>query len=264
MELLLFMPKTSAGKRRSPRPEDQAHRLCPYATSTTAFQITDRESVYIASGCRRWTCEICGPRKRGQLILRIVRANPSKFITLTCRHEDGPAAQYAKMTKAAPRLWSQLRRIYGEIEYVRLHESCRDGYPHFHFLARAPWMDQKEISRRWQRMTGAHRVDIRKAHGRSTGYVAKYISKAASPEGEWSRQRVTASNHFWSPDDNEQTLLGFHHDREHPWEYVPYHFEHAGLTRIRTGLYHVHDREPGDELPPELERPTRTEGVTEP
>jgi len=230
----------------------RANALCPYATSTTAWELETKDPRYIAGGCRKWACPICGPRKRSQLVRRIVMARPNRMLTLTCRHEESIDFQTAKIKRALPRLITELRQLHGEITYCRFQEQCKDGYPHFHLLMRSAFLPYEDIRRIWTKNTGATIVDVRKAHGKSTAYVSKYISKACDKQGNFSRQRVAVSRGFWKDKPSASTLLGFEHHRTHPHQFVAERYEHNSLERLRRGLYAIDERAPGDELPEEL------------
>lgn len=232
---------------------DLSRTLCPYARTTTAYQLETRDHHMFGTGCRRWACPICGPRKRAGLVRRIVQAAPSKFITLTCRHEGEPNDQMTRLVRGLPRLATELRRDRPEFEYVRMVEQCQDGYPHFHLLARTKFIAQHTLSKIWERLVGAAVVDIRKAHGRSLGYVSKYITKARDSNGVFSRQRISVSKAFWREEqNNESEFLGFSHDRTHPTEHVRKIQDSYTPSYVRYGLYRIDDRMPGDELPEEL------------
>lgn len=206
-------------------------------------------------GCRSWTCEICGPKRKALLVYRIVAASPTRFLTLTCRHEGDRATQLERITKALPRLITELRKKHGTIDYFRMLEHCKDGYPHFHLLLRCRFLPQPEIKRIWERLTGATIVDIRKAHGRSTGYVAKYLQKARDPDEKWSRQRISVSKHFWRTADGEADLIGWEHTREHP-SAVAECTPATTYEREWVGRYIPSPRQPGDENPEELQPTT--------
>jgi len=230
---------------------DAAFRICPYASTTDCYERETREPRFIAQGCRKWGCEICGPRRRWLFVLRIRAASPTRFITLTCRHEGEPSDQLRRITRALPRLITTLRKKHGSIEYLRMLETCQDGYPHFHLLARSDYLPQPEIKEHWSRLTDASIVDVRKAHGRSTGYIAKYLSKARSETGLWSRQRVSVSKGFWHKSERESDLIAFHHSRTHPQQSADDR-PHLTYSRLVPGHYSPSLREPGDQLPPEL------------
>lgn len=170
-------------------------------------------------------------------------------MTLTTRRDSSPTTAEKTMRKAAPRLWTKLRAEFGPQEYVRFCEECKDGYPHYHFLVRGTFLPQDRIRTIWKQLTGATIIDIRKAHGKSIRYVSKYCAKAANADGAFSRQRVAVSKHFWTPDTRESEFLGFNHHRQHPVPYAAENFTHTTATEVRPGVYAIHMREPGDELP---------------
>lgn len=206
----------------------------------------------IASACNRWTCQICGPRRKAHLVRRIVAAAPTKFLTLTCLHADSPADQLARIKKGLPRLITALRATHGPIEYLRMLEHCADGYPHFHLLLRAAFLPHAEIVAEWKKNTGAYIVDIRKAHGRSVNYVAKYLGKARDCEGKWGRQRISVSKNFWPAKDPGEELIGWEHEPTHPTDYARRHSS-TQFEREWIGRYIPQPRMAGDQLPEELQ-----------
>lgn len=212
----------------------------------------------IASGCQKWTCDVCGPRRKSAFVRRIVKAAPNRLVTLTIRHDGTIADQLHRLKKSLPRLITALRKTHGSIDYLRMMEECRDGYPHFHLLVRSAYLPQGEIKELWTKLTGATIVDVRKAHGRSTGYVAKYLGKARNSDQSWSRQRVSVSKHFWQPETHDNELIAWTRTREHPTEVVA--AAHATTyEREWVGRYIPRPREPGDEQPTELQTP-KTDG----
>lgn len=179
-------------------------------------------------------------------------ARPNRFVTLTCRHQNGQEAALERITKSLPRLITALRKSRGEIDYFRMWESCEDGYPHFHLLVRSEFIPHSEIKALWERLTEAPIVDIRKAHGRSMRYVAKYLNKARNRDKTWSRQRISVSKKFWVPETTQSELMGWQHDRTHPID----HCESCPATSFDQewfGRYVPRPRQPGDELPHELQ-----------
>lgn len=205
----------------------------------------------LALGCRSWTCTVCGPKRKALLVYRIVAASPTRFLTLTCLHTGSKEDQLKTITLALPRLITALRKKHGPIEYFRMLEHCKDGYPHFHLLLRCKFLPQPEIKALWTKLTGATVVDIRKAHGRSTGYVAKYLQKARDPDDTWSRQRISVSKNFWRTADGEADLIGWEHTREHPTAVCEAR-PATQYDREWIGRYIPGPRQPGDELPEEL------------
>lgn len=226
--------------------------ICPFAASVTCYHRDNYEPHYIAQGCRRWNCNVCGPRRKAALAHRITTGRPNRMITLTCRHEKTPQYQLELLRSSIRPLVAHVRKRYGEFEYVRVLEQCKDSYPHFHLLARSAFIPRTDLVNVWREHTGAHVVDIRKAHGRSVRYVAKYIGKAIDATGKFSRQRISVTRKFWPPLDGVSDYFLFDHDRTHPHDFVPVRYADYTLARVRTCVYHVTDREPGDDLPLEL------------
>lgn len=228
-------------------------KLCPFSGTMQATDLATDTAWIFADGCRRWDCPACGPAKKSALIRRICDAQPSRFITLTCRHVDSPEAQLQTMRRALPRLATKVRKLIGEFEYLRMLEECRDGYPHFHLLARSKFVKQNELKTNWEKLTGAPVVDIRKAYGKSVKYVAKYLGKAATADGRWQRQRVSVSQHFWLPQHKDAPdFADFRHTRMHPQSWFQNFAPAKCVERNRYAAYVVVDREPGDQLPNEL------------
>lgn len=231
-------------------PESPADTFCPHTRTSTGYTLETDTRVLLAIGCRKWSCKCCGPKLKARLVHRIVKARPNRMVTLTCRHEEGPAEQHRKIVKALPRLVTQLRS-QTPIEYLRMLESCVDGYPHFHLLVRSAYIDQAWIQEEWKRLTGAHIVDIRKAHGASVAYVAKYVNKARGEDGMFSRQRISVSRQFWN-DERGEELAVTDVTREHPVPYANAHLVDRAITKRSGTVYELDMRSDGDEWPPEF------------
>lgn len=252
-------PDDNDQRAKADEDERRSYRLCPLAASVTCRTTHDYEPHLIAQGCRRWTCSVCGPRRKAALCRRIVDARPQRMLTLTCRHENDPQTQLRQMARQLPRLLGPLRKSRGPIEYIRFVETCRDGYPHFHLLLRSDYLPQQSIRTRWRELTGAEIVDIRKAAARSVSYVAKYVTKSLAAAGLTNRQRFSVSHHFWRDKDPTETFFDFEHDHEHPTTWAPNRYRAQTPHRIRPQIYHIENREPGDEWPEELLPPTHND-----
>jgi hypothetical protein len=242
----------------SPKLQESSYqrRLCHLSKTAWCFDELYRQHM-IALGCRRNACAVCGPINRSLLIRRIVKAAPTKFITLTCRHAEGPEFQLAKMRKALPRLINKIRQMQ-KIEYLRMLEWCTDGYPHFHLLARCGYIPQQTLSNIRENLTGARIVDIRKAHGRSTRYITKYITKATNKSREWSRQAISVSQGFWTQPKpkNLREYLNWQTERRPIYESAEAMALENRIVRQKFGDYTFEAREAGDEIPEELLPPS--------
>jgi hypothetical protein len=215
-----------------------------------AYHRETLEAYLFGTGCRRWDCAICGACKRWQLVKQITDAAPTKFITLTCRHEGEPRDQLNAIKTALPKLITRIRKSQA-CEYVRITEDCVDGYPHFHVLARTGFIRQDELSNAWKRLTNANIVDIRKAHGKSTRYVAKYVGKHLTHHD--ARQRYAVSRKFFIPKPKHPTdMINWEHLHEHFLEATERITARNTLVTEAHGKWWIVEREPGDELPQEI------------
>lgn len=233
-------------------PPPKPPAICPYATATTARNQTTLNAYLLSIGCRRWDCPTCGALRKAHLVRRILTARPNRFITLTCRHDGTIAHRLAEIKAGFRKLVPQLRKR-GEFECLRMLESCQDGYPHFHLLARCPYLPWQELRHLWSRCTTAHIVDIRKAHGTSAAYVAKYIQKARDEQGQFGRQRISVTKKFWTAQEDPNELGAFIHTDEHPIAWATRNQNAITLVTRGPTRWLIKDREPGDELPEELQ-----------
>lgn len=133
--------------------------------------------------CKRWSCPLCHPVQRRRVIRLGREGNPDKFITLTDvlgSHETPDEAAQAMRSNFA-RLIRIMRKRWPDrtIEYLRVFEATKKGWPHLHILMRAPWIDQKWLSETWKALSGAFIVDVRSVKDKEHAmwYVTKYIGK---------------------------------------------------------------------------------------
>jgi len=201
---------------------------------------------------------VCTRKIRNKLAKRIANSKPNRMLTLTCRHEHGPEYQFRHIAKQYPELIKELRKHHAPIEYVRIAEFCKDGYPHFHALLRSGFLPHDLLRHHWHRLTGATIVHITLVHRPTVTYCCKYVSKALDAPAEWARKIVTASKGFWLDDQCTMDAIGHHTINQHPADYYTddYRTEYTA-NRVNPGQYSLDPREPGDEWPTELNRPER-------
>jgi hypothetical protein len=148
------------------------------------YSKTASHSRLVQLRCRSWNCPRCRPKRQRRLKWQALAGNPITFITLTCRPDlhASPGDAARAMTKA----WRAARRTIEahhqgrKGEYLTVVEATQRGWPHLHILTTRRWIDQRWLSALWQRLTGAHIVDIRRVTNSrmAAGYVAKYLGKA--------------------------------------------------------------------------------------
>lgn len=146
-----------------------------------------------------------------------------------------------------------MRDEIGDVEYLRMVESCKDGYPHFHLLMRCRFVGRRAVAARWETLTGAYVVDLRRAHGKSGAYVAKYVSKSMGSETDWGRQRISVSRGFWKEEEPGDEVIAIERLVEHPSAYARRRANEVSFVRRSASVWTMEDREPGDDLPPELD-----------
>lgn len=181
-------------------------RFCPLMAIRTALQVDGGEFVIqrvdYQQPCGRWACDVCGPKKRWKLILRIEAGLPNRFMTLTTRpnENESPREVFVRTSKKVSKLFRWLKGTDPDIRFARILESTAAGFPHYHFCLHSKWISQSNLSVEWERLTGAKIVDIRKLNGRTIRYISKYISK--SDAVAYTRQRVSFSRN-WPKLENE-------------------------------------------------------------
>lgn len=172
---------------------------CPYATTTVAYSDHFQSTILMAVTCKRWGCRYCGGKKAVSLGFKVQTANPNKLITLTVNpavHES-PRKAYHDTRRKLAELSKVVRKETGEFEYLRILEVTKKGWPHYHLVARSPYIKQKWISSIWNSLTGASIVDIRAIHKveHVSSYVMKYLCKQKYIP--WTNRRVSWSKGFF-------------------------------------------------------------------
>lgn len=177
--------------------------------------------------CHKWSCPRCGKKKKGLWRSYALAGEPERLITLTCKPDDLLTArqQVKKMKQAFSRLIQRLRRKYGILEYLAVWELTKAGLPHVHVLQRGTFIDQKELSRFWNDLTGAYIVDIKKIASQEqvSNYVMKYLTKAITQMQEsFSGIRVIQRSKNWILPKHAPLFKRQHPDAGEPeeWRFV--------------------------------------------
>jgi len=133
--------------------------------------------------CRAWTCSICAPRRKKQLIALAFAGRPATFLTLTVNPAEfeTPAQAARALAHAWKLLVKRTRRQYKlqEFPFLAIFEKTRKGWPHLHVITRVKWIDQQWLSDQMADLINAPVVDVRRVFdaGRVAAYVAKYVGK---------------------------------------------------------------------------------------
>lgn len=149
--------------------------------------------------CRSWTCELCHPVRKAQLVAQCHRGAPTTFLTLTIRRKPGAEANKAalELTRAWRILRLRILRKYRikKLPFAAIMEATKAGWPHLHILLRSIWIDQRWLSEQMQDIADSPTVFIERIDNKArvNAYVAKYCGKAAHKFG-------TAKRYYFSQD----------------------------------------------------------------
>jgi hypothetical protein len=159
--------------------------------------------------CRAWSCPICRPRRRAQLIHEARDGHPTTFLTLTASPQSGATPQ--ERARNLSHAWRRLRRKIiadfkiSKLAFLAVFEATKAGEPHLHILARMPYVPQRWLSDQMAHLTSSPIVDIRRVRsaGQAASYVAKYIGK--SPHRFAGCKRYWRSKDWLTPPDPSET-----------------------------------------------------------
>lgn len=166
--------------------ETSSHFCKPHQTLTLVCSSCGHQ--YVAEiNCGDRLCRHCGEkaawRLRKRYLDNIRKIRNPRLLTLTLPTTKDLTKARVRFIRAS---FSKLRRrryvearMKGGLYSIEIKKSrCRWNI-HIHALVTGSYMHQAEISRLWQKITGAVIVDIRKAWGIVNGldYILKYIAK---------------------------------------------------------------------------------------
>lgn len=216
---------------------------CPHAQTMEAFSSQFRSTVWIALPCRQWTCRHCAQVKIRQLSVKTEKARPNRLLTLTVDPSlwENPRHAFDGTRRKVPELFRTLRQRFHPIEYLRVTELTKRGWPHYHLLVRSPYLPQPVVQKRWLELTGARIVDLRQVKDRlnTYTYLVKYLSKMHRIG--WTERHVSYSKGFFPPDDKQRPTGLDLSDQQfieaHPSTYLMSRFRGATLTQLGINLF---------------------------
>jgi len=181
--------------------------------------------------CRSWSCAICRPRRRNQLLAKCACGHPTRLVTLTVSSAAGnsPEDRLRNLARAWRVCVQRLRRRYPStpIEYLAVVEKTKRGEPHLHILFRGPYIPQAYLSAVMEELIASPIVDIRRIYNQrhAIRYVAKYVTK--EPEKLGTAKRYWTSQHYELDTANKPVR---HAPGDTPW-LVAHHSLHSILLR---------------------------------
>lgn len=132
--------------------------------------------------CNSWQCLTCRKRNRRKMrvmVLKLATAfNLRYFWTLTIP-QDMPLYDSWDYIQNC---WHKFTTIYkrkttGNLQYIRISEPHKSGYPHIHFLTNKH-INVRWFREQWKRLGGGYRIHVECVSiRRIAGYLSKYLSK---------------------------------------------------------------------------------------
>lgn len=206
-------------------------KCCPRSKTMEGYSETLAAWVVISITCNNWGCPICGRKKVQHYAQKVTAAKPNRLITLTVNPAtwENPRAAYDGTRRAIPKLCVRLRKMFGEFEFFRVLEVTKKGWPHYHLVTRSEYIPQADLSREWNRLTGAPIVDVRKMHKsiQAYWYVVKYLAKQEMIP--WTNRRAAWTRKFFMQTDFKpsqslhlmgQRFVGARADNHCRWVYT--------------------------------------------
>jgi hypothetical protein len=189
--------------------------------------------------CRRWSCEMCAPKRRALVEMQIEAGQPDAHIVLTLRRVAGasPEAARQRLGKAIPEFFRRYERLTGvHVERFAVIEAHKSGWPHAHLACRN-WKfgNIKAIWALWRQVTGdSDHVRVRRVPAkRMKKYLAKYLGKDLRKFGDskryWRTPRYLPAD-FGKPSEEDC-------ERWRGWACVHEHPEAVIAGYLRAGWY---------------------------
>jgi len=240
-------------------PIDQSKTLtCPFAQTLDAFWAERNSRVVFGMPCKRWGCSWCARSKIKALAGRTQTADPKRLLTLTIDPSlySSPREAFDKTRRQVPELIRQLREKFGEVEYLKVTELHKSGFPHYHLMIRSGYLPHECIKSIWSSLTGAKICHIEPINQKFSTffYLVKYLSKMHRIA--WTDRHVSYSRNYFRPDPNFEkepcTLTEKRLEPQHPWIYLHNLWSRLSVRQIREFAWLVPDQIPGN---PELVDP---------
>lgn len=216
---------------------------CPHAQTLEAYSPQFGCTVWIALPCKQWSCRFCAEQKIKRLSIKTEAAKPNRLLTLTVDPSlwENPRAAFDGTRRKVPECMRHLRTRFTSVEYLRVTELTRRGWPHYHLMVRSPYIPHAVVKSLWTKLTGALIVDLRQIDKKLNcyNYLVKYLSKMHKIG--WTERHVSYSRNFFPIEDfpnrqslqlDEKTII-----ESHPSTYLYARFRGATLTILGANLY---------------------------
>ncbi|MHC4620768.1 MAG: rolling circle replication-associated protein, partial [Planctomycetota bacterium] len=216
-------------------------QCCPDAQTFTAYAKGSTEQLIFPLPCKRWTCRACAEIKIKRLAIIVQEASPSRLLTLTVDPSLYTTKREAfdATRRCVSVLIRTLRKKFGSIEYLRVTEVTRAGWPHYHLLIQSGFLPHAVVKAEWFKLTGARIVDLRQVTKTWSAYryLVKYLSKLHKLE--WTERHVSMSKGFdTTPKQKHQDGLELYEGEFHPQHPAQFMSQrYAGFKVSRFGSH---------------------------
>lgn len=132
------------------------YTCCPWAKTVIVIDHETDRPVICPVTCKRWGCPYCAVRKIRKLAFLVNGAAPNRWVRLGVnpRNYDSPKDAWEQTSALVPEHARRLKKILGkEVEYLRVTELHKSGFPHYHALLRSPFIPVAIFNREWASLT---------------------------------------------------------------------------------------------------------------
>jgi hypothetical protein len=262
-------PLDTARRYLVPRPSTwRDYTCCPWAKCLLAIDHENDTLVLCPVTCKRWGCSYCAVRKIRKLAFLTHGAAPNRWIRLGVDPKlyESPKDAWQQTAPQFPELFRRLRKKpidnwhqkkkagklkpgtqcpeAAEIEYLKVTELHKSGYPHYHALLRSGYLPKDQMDACWSELTGAANYNwIAKIDNSfsSFRYLVKYLTKLHRLE--WTDRHVSYSRGFFRAEDREKLAFPeraiIERIDEHPWTWLSNRYEREAVGLDDNGCYHL-------------------------
>jgi hypothetical protein len=222
-----------------------ANPICPWATCMEAHDPLHNWNILITLTCKRWGCPICARQKVRCLAAKTMLAAPNRLLTLTIDPSlySSPRNAFEQTAHQVPELIRKLRDRFGLLEYLRVTEVTKKGWPHYHLLVRSDFIPQPVVKKLWADLTGAIIVDLRQVNKTFSAYsyLVKYLTKLHRLE--WTERHVSYSKQFFPEECNQKSkrrqLTCQNRIPDHPYTWLCTWYNAAKITQLSPTVWRL-------------------------
>lgn len=214
------------------------YTTCTRASSLFCLLPDDPDRHLIGVTCKTWSCSFCSRMKIRRLAALTKLAGPNRLLTLTIDPKlyASPRQAFESTASFVPELIRYLRKKFGEVEYMRVTEVTKSGFPHYHLLVRSGFLPHAVVKKEWESLTCAKIVDLRQVRESfgAYSYLVKYLTKMHKLD--WTERHVSYSRSFFPKDamtpPPKVGYIDLQRDKLHPYAFLCRWYRGIPVTQI--------------------------------